>query len=166
VTRDFATDPEVAADLIRRARSERDATRTNGDGGRGYGWLPEKPIEHWPCRGCSKPVGMTPSAIDAAKTCNHKLVASGQKPLAKRELAVCERCRAEERRAEQARDQQRAQAIAALTRELRHGALPWRVDAIADELRGLGVERPAELIKQIANERQASAPTSARRSSL
>jgi hypothetical protein len=167
VTRDFATDPEVAADLILRARSERDATRTAGDGDHGYGWLPEQPDEYWPCRGCGRPVGMTASAIETAKVCNRKLVAEGQKPFRKHELAVCEPCRALERKAERERDQARAQSIAALCGELRRGVLPWREAAIADELRGLGVERPEQLIKQIANETKQAAPTTgARRKSL
>lgn len=166
MTRDFATDPEIAADLIARARSERDASRTAGEGERGYGWLPEEPAEHWPCRGCGKPVGMTPSAIETAKICNRKLRALGDRPFGKHELAVCEPCRAEERKAERERDRHRAQSIAALSNELRRGVLPWREAAIADELRGLGVERPEQLIRQIANEKRNAAPTGARSKSL
>lgn len=166
MTRDFATDPEVAADLSFRARSERDAARTRGESAmdHGYEWLPEQAVEHWPCRGCGSPVGMTPSAIETAKICNRRLIAEGQKPFTKRELTACDPCRAKERRAEQERDRQRAQSVAALTRELRHGVHPWRADAIADELRGLGANA-GEILREVANETK-HAPSGARRKSL
>lgn len=165
MTRDFATDPEVAADLARQAASLRDPTRTKGDGV--YDWRPPAILESWPCRGgCGEMVGMTAEAIDAAKVCNRRLAALGEKLLSKRELAVCEPCRAEERKAERDRDRARAQSIAALSNELRRGVLPWREAAIADELRGLGVERPEQLIKQITDEKRNAAPTGARSKSL
>ena len=167
MSRDFATDPEIAADLDRRARSERDASRTRGEADHGYGWLPEQPDEFWPCRGCGKPVGIPPSAIDAARQCNRKLVAMGQKPFRKHELAVCGPCRAKERLAERERELQRGQAIAALTRELRHGVHPWRVDAIADELRGLGAD-VEQILREVAqaNESKQAPANGARRKSL
>jgi hypothetical protein len=164
MTRDFATDPEIAADLLRQAASLRDATRTKGADV--YDWHPPAILESWPCRGCSTPVGMTAEAIDAARVCNRKLAARGDKLLSKRELAVCDRCRADERIAERERDQARHQAIAALTRELRHGVLPWREEAIADELRGLGADA-GQILREAAqaNETKSKA-TSARSKSL
>lgn len=164
MTRDYPLDPEVAADLALRDRTERDTTRTRGDGT--YDWRPPAILESWPCRGCGELVGMPAEAIDAARTCNRKLVAAGDKPLSKRELAVCEPCRARERIAERERDQRRAEIVAALTRELRRGVLPWREAAITDELREMGVDGAA-LIKRLANETKQAAPTTgARRKSL
>lgn len=161
---DFATDPEIAADLIRQARSERDKRRTRGEGI--YDRVPEPVVETWPCRtGCGARVDMTASAIEQVALANRALVSRGDQPLTKREVMLCGACRAVEHARGVERDRDRAASIAALTRELRRGVFPWREAAIADELRGLGVEKPEELIKQIAIENR-TAPTGARRTSL
>lgn len=171
MTRDFAPDPEVEADRRRRDSAPDPAPiddmqpddprmrRLNAM----YDWRPPAILDNWACRGCSTPVGMTAEAIDAARTCNRKLIAAGEKPFTRRELAVCEDCRAKERIVERKRDQDRTASIAALMREVRRGVHPWRRTAIADELRGLGIQNPSELIR----ENETMAPTNgARRKSL
>jgi len=102
--RDFPIDPEVEADRRRRESAPIpvaiDDTAHDDPRLRRlealYGWRPPEVVESWPCRGCSTPVGMTGPAIDAAKACNRILAARGEKLLSKRELAVCEPCRANE----------------------------------------------------------------------
>ena len=171
--RDYPLDPEVEADRRKResappevaiddtAYSEPRLRRLEAL----YGWRPPEIIEHWPCRGCSTAVGMTAQAIDAAKIFNRTLAARGEKPLTKRELAVCDGCRANELEAERARAGARHQAIAALTRELRHGVLPWRESAIADELRGLGADAD-QILREAAQANENTAPTRGRSKSL
>jgi len=164
VTRDFATDPEVAADLARQAASLRDSTRKGAD----YDRKPEPVVETWPCRtGCGARIDMTATAIALVADANRKLVARGDKPLAKREVMLCADCRASWGAAATEKDRQRHQAIAALTRELRHGVLPWREEAIADELRGLGAD-VGQILREAAqaNETKSKAQTSARSKSL
>src|SRR5689334_9979099 len=92
VTRDFATDPEIAADLIRRARSERDPNRTRE---------PANPfgapaiVEHWPCRGgCGAMVGVTREAIEALEVHNRQLLAQRESPISKAKVMWCPRCKA------------------------------------------------------------------------
>ena len=161
--RDFATDPEIAADLVRQARSLRDTTRKGAD----YDRKPEPVVETWPCRtNCGARVDMTATAIARVADSNRLLVGRGEKPLSKREVMLCPDCRASEAAAATERDRQRSHAIATLTRELRHGVLPWRESAIADELRRLGVDA-RELIRRINAERATNTgATSARRNSL
>lgn len=162
MTRDFATDPEIAADLERQARSLRDATRKGAD----YDRKPEPVVETWPCRtGCGARIDMTASAIAIVADANRKLVERKDRPLSKREVMLCIDCRALEAKAATERDLQRAHAITALTRELRHGVLPWREAAIADELRGLGAD-VGQILRDAANDRATAAPTGARRKSL
>jgi hypothetical protein len=90
--RDFATDPEVAADLDRRARSERDKSRT---GSPMFGI-----VEHWPCDGCGAMVGVGQLALDTRDALNRELARRGEHPIPKR--AKCDACAA--------RDRERAQA--------------------------------------------------------
>lgn len=92
MTRDPITDPEILADLRRRADSERDTTRA-----RPVGWTSPAIVEHWPCSGCAAMVGMTRDAIDLHAMFNAQLERRRDKPLPKR--GQCEACkRAEEER--------------------------------------------------------------------
>jgi len=89
MTRDFATDPEVAADLIRRARSERDASRT-GEMSFGNPAI----VDHWPCRKrCGAMVGVTEAAVHAFETNNRKLVDMRMEPMGKHEVMWCPDCK-------------------------------------------------------------------------
>ena len=126
--------------------------------------LPETPVEHWPCRGCDQPVGITQSALEIAEICNQRLVAAGLEPFTRRELACCDPCRAEERAAERAKERASSESIAALMREVRRRVHPWRRTAIADELRGLGISNPEQLIRE--NETMQAPTSGARRKSL
>lgn len=89
MTRDFATDPEIAADLIRRARSERDADRT-GEFTFGDATI----VEHWPCRkGCGALVGVTEAGLHAFETNNRKLVQMRLQPMGVHEVMWCPDCK-------------------------------------------------------------------------
>ncbi len=171
MTRDFAPDPEVEADR-RRRESAPDAAPIDDmapDDPRSvrlaalYGWKPPAIVENWACRGCGEPVGMPQEAVDAAKTINRKLIAAGDKPFTRRELACCDPCRAKERVAERAKERADSESISALMREVRRGVHPWRRTAIADELRGLGITNSEQLIRE--NETM-QAPSGARSKSL
>lgn len=98
MTRDPITDPEVLADLRRRADSERDRTRT-----RPTAFAPAPIVEQWPCSGCAAMVGMTRDAIELHAMFNAQLERRRDKPLPKRgQCADCKRAE-DERIAEQRR---------------------------------------------------------------
>jgi hypothetical protein len=132
-----------------------------------YDHKPEPVVETWPCRtGCGARIDMTATAIATAREWNLKLQDQGAPALTKRDVMLCSDCRKLDAQRAVAESIARAQSIAALSNELRRGVLPWREAAIADELRGLGVERPEQLIKQITDEKRNAAPTGARSKSL
>ncbi len=89
MTRDFATDPEVAEDLIHRARSERDRDRTGE-----FTFGDATVVESWPCRTrCGEMVGVTAAAIFAFDTNNRRLEKLRERPMGKHEVMWCPDCK-------------------------------------------------------------------------
>jgi len=89
MTRDFATDPEIAEDLIRRARSERDTDRTGE-----FSFGDAAIVESWPCRkGCGAMVGVTSAALFALETNNRRLSMMRQPPIGKHQVMWCPECK-------------------------------------------------------------------------
>ena len=172
MNRDFATDPEIAAELDRQARDRRASQRAQQEAAAAASPTPvvdgRRIVERWPCRGgCGDLVDMTADAIDYVRNANRALRARGEQPLSKREAVCCSVCRATELVARREADRKRFDGIAALLRELRFGAAPWRTEQILAELRGLGHDTRG-LLERIADQRaqQAGAPKGARRTSL
>lgn len=92
MTRDFATDPEIAADLVRRARSERDPSRTR-EASNPFG-APTL-VEHWPCRGgCGLMVGVTREGVDAFAAMNCELRRRREPEVPKHKVMWCPKCKA------------------------------------------------------------------------
>lgn len=84
----------VSLDRIRRLRVD------NGP-------LPEKAVEHWPCRECSSMVGVTKSALEAAKAFDDWLRARREKPIDRAHAMFCEPCAAAWHAREQLRERDR-----------------------------------------------------------
>lgn len=91
MTRDFATDPEVLADLRTRESSERDSSRSREAR---YDWRPAAIVEHWRCKGCGALVGVTRQAVETREVFNARLKSRGEAELAKDKIVFCPSCKA------------------------------------------------------------------------
>lgn len=56
--------------------------------------LPEKAVEHWPCRECSSMVGVTKSALEAAAVFDAYLRSRREKPIDRAHTMLCVECAA------------------------------------------------------------------------
>jgi hypothetical protein len=99
----FSTDPEIAADLVRRAQSERDRSRSREAEGIGDSAI----VAHWPCSGgCNTMVAIPRAQLEAHDAFNALLRKRREPELPKR--GECDACRERRRATEQAeRDRQR-----------------------------------------------------------
>ncbi len=86
-------DPEVLADLELRSATERDKTRSRGNGV--YSWQRPVIVARWPCRNvkCRAPVDVTQDAIDHLAMCNRWLAQRNEPPIATSEVVMCLACR-------------------------------------------------------------------------
>ena len=129
MTRDFATDQEIAADLIARARSERDPNLTR-EPINPFG--PPAIVEHWPCRGgCGQMIGVPREGIDAFVAMNRELRRRRDPEVPKHKVMWCPKCK--KRDDELARAQAEARATARRPRE----QLGMQLDAPSSEARAL-----------------------------
>jgi hypothetical protein len=98
MSQDFETDPEVIADLALRRASERDPTRTRGEGI--YDWKPSIAVGVWACRNprCSGLASVFQENVDAVAVFNAHLAQLGELPLDETKILWCESCLAEYKR--------------------------------------------------------------------
>ncbi len=90
---------EKLADIVDLGR----VRRIKVDGGP----LPEKAVEHWPCRECSSMVGVTKSALEAAVIFDVELRRRREKPIDRAHTMLCEPCAAAWHAREQLRERDR-----------------------------------------------------------
>jgi hypothetical protein len=57
--------------------------------------LPSPVVDHWPCRRCKRPCGVTVETQHARVTANEILRARRERELGKHEVMLCDGCRAE-----------------------------------------------------------------------
>jgi hypothetical protein len=111
-------DPEIIADLRKRAATEHDATRSRGDGV--YDWSPAAIVEQWPCRTCGLAmVGVTAEQVEAREVFNRKLRARREQEIPKSAVVFCEACLERARQLGAERRARERVEMAALIRELR-----------------------------------------------
>lgn len=111
------TDPEILADQRARERVagglerplEREPAHAMGS---------PAIVEHWPCRRCKTPVGITASALEAARTMNRYAASRGIEPIRKSEAVACPACGQIEKAETAARDRANSEERVLLTRDL------------------------------------------------
>lgn len=119
-------DPEVVADLKLRAYTERDRSRTRGDGA--YTWVPPVAVTRWKCRTppCKTFIDVPEDALVAWGVWNRRLASHGdshgnRQPIASHEVMRCDSCAAEYAKVQPARLRKRADRTADVIRQLKAG---------------------------------------------
>lgn len=153
MTRDFATDPEVAADLDRQARTEADRSRTRETST----VIDSTTAATWPCLYCKTAVPVPRTAVEMRDTFNRALRARGQRPL--EDTAVCSSCYAREEARRVELGEAARTRCAQLVRVITEGSVPPADSPIVRELRKLGHPDVDGLLKSL---RERKSPGSTR----
>ena len=119
-------DPEIVADRKLRAYSERDPSRSRGDGV--YDWKPPASVTQWKCRTppCKVFVGIDADTVEQWEMFNRELKKRGEKPIASHEVVRCPSCEAEMVKIQPLRLRKRADRMADVIRQLKDGATSIR----------------------------------------
>lgn len=114
----YDPDPEVLADLHLRASSERDASRTRGDGV--YDWRRNDTADVWGCRSssCSGTVDVGQEVVDGLEVFNRRLREQREAQIEPHRVAFCADCRAMGAKLAAERNRKHVDALAELIRRL------------------------------------------------
>ena len=157
-------DPEDLADLRLRASSERDSTRTRGDGT--YEWSPAALVEEWPCRNCGTAlVGVTAEQVSARAMFNTMLRRQNERVIDTDEVVFCPPCLDLARASGVERRRRAINETELLIRQLKtlSDENDPRERSILARLRDLGHPDVEGLRKAIADGRAAKTTTTKRR---
>jgi len=121
-------DPEVVADLRLRAYSEKDSSRSRGEGA--YDWKPAPTVTQWKCRvpACKTFVDVTPDAVESWEMFNRELARRDERPVASHEVMWCASCAEMHAGAQSQRLRKMADRMADVIRQIKAGdkVIRWR----------------------------------------
>lgn len=137
-TASYEPDPEVIADLVLRASSERDPTRTRGEAV--YSWAPPKSVGVWACRNprCRAFAEVHQENLDALEVFNRQLTSKGEPPLDVTKILYCDGCLAEFKRTAPDRRRGQVERMAVAIRALKESNDPERERELLDNLEKWG----------------------------
>lgn len=129
-----ANDPEVAADIALRNRTERQRSK--------IATLPiwHRPeyVANWPCRVCATPVPVTADAVDTLERFNGMLSRRNETFIRTTEIMYCDGCRAEFKRSAAARRLGQVERMRPVIQRLKRSSNPESEQELIAQLKTWG----------------------------